>query len=401
MRGVTIGFPLSFDECVVDAPLLLIGQWQNAAMSLLFDDELHVHYRQFSVESREHMLDGLPNEARGGQVNGLCGAALPGLLFLTTGLHTGNVKLTIELLDAPAPVGEEWEDVVEVSFRPETETVTLLQWAGERAWPLALEPIDYRVRYCAAGMDQAQEHDTRMDGEPLLDRYLLQFWPAPAAHDAVLRQTSACADYWNTHARTLPPPPTPAQRARARLREQLAQEEAGRRVLSATEEREWGGRPPGERVRRINGGLALARLDRDLVARIEKLDEPAQRTVGIWAARRACAEAGLNELDWVAAALAALDGGEPLPAPFDDHRAAFAVLRSDSRVPRTAVRSYDGRHDRVSQQHGALPAVWAAAKADALTAGLEAVLHCVVTFGDQYPRLFAEIRQEFPALAVS
>ncbi|HJP80529.1 MAG TPA: hypothetical protein VJ914_40030 [Pseudonocardiaceae bacterium] len=367
-------------------------------MTLLFDDELHVHYRQFYVESRENDLFEDPTLASGGQANGLCGAAVPGFMFFTTGLHTGNVKLTIELLDAPPPVGEEWEEVVEVSFRPESDQVALLQWAGERAWPLALEPIDYRVRYCASGMDQANDQDTRFDEDPQPDRYLLQLWPAPDGPDEVLRQTSASAAYWHEHARKLPPPPTPQERAEALRREEQAREEERRQARREALEREWGGRPPSDGVLRINGGKLVARLDRDLVAGIENLDEMAQRAVGTWVARRVCAEAGLSELDWVAAALAALDQGAPLPAPFDDHRAAFDLLRSDSRVPRTAVRSYDGRHDRVSQQHMALASVWAAAKPAALTAGLEPVFHGIATFGDQYPRLLAEIRDAFPVL---
>jgi hypothetical protein len=123
----------------------------------------------------------------------LCGAAVPGLLFLTTGLHTGHTRVTVEVLDAPAPMGDEWEDVVEASFRPATAKVVLVQWAGEANWALPLAPIEYRVRYSATGMDQARERDTLLAREPLLDRYLLQFWPASPAPDAVIREDSRCA----------------------------------------------------------------------------------------------------------------------------------------------------------------------------------------------------------------
>jgi hypothetical protein len=374
------------------------GRWQTVPVSLLFNGELHVHYGQFSVESRiDDYFDGL-TEARGGQGNGLCGAAVPGLLFLTTGLHTGGVEVTVEVLDAPSPVSDDWEDVVEVSFRPQTDSVHLVQWASEASWPLALERIDYRVRYSASGMDRARARDTRLSGDPLLDRYLLQLWPSSVAADAVVRQTSECAAYWHAHARTLPPPPTREQRAETRRQERLAREEALRQAARAAEARRWGGRPPSERLRRINGGLVMARLDRGLVDGIEELDETAQRCVGLWAARRACGEAGLSDLDWVAPALAALQHGWPLPRPFDEHATAFQLLRTDARVPRTTVPSYDGRHDRVSQQHAALPVLWSAAAADPLTAGLESLFHATVTFGNQYPQLLLELRQTFPAL---
>jgi hypothetical protein len=35
-----------------------------------------------------------------GQSNGLCGAACSGMLFLITGLHTGHVGFTVDVLDA-------------------------------------------------------------------------------------------------------------------------------------------------------------------------------------------------------------------------------------------------------------------------------------------------------------
>ena len=180
-------------------------------MPIVFDQEIHVHYGQFYVQDQTPFETEM-NESFGGQANGLCGAAVPGLLFLITGLHTGQTRVTIEVLDAPAPIGDEWEEVVEASFRPETAGLYLVQWAAEASWTLPLAPIDYRVRYSATGMDRAREQDTLLEGEPLLDRYLLQLWPAPPAPDAVIRETSEQAAYWHAYARTLPPPPTPQER---------------------------------------------------------------------------------------------------------------------------------------------------------------------------------------------
>lgn len=370
-------------------------------MTTLFDGELHVHYGQFYVESRTDEFFNDLTDSRAGQGNGLCGAAVPGLLFLITGLHTGNVALTVEVVDQPPPVGDDWEEVVEVSLQPASDSVQLVEWAGQASWPLALEPVSYRVRYCASGMDQAHAQDTRLDEEPLLDSYLLQLWPAPAAPDAVLRQTSAHAAYWHEHAKSLPPPQTPEQRAEARERQRLAQEEATRRAALAAKTRRWGGRLPSERAERVNGASRLAELDRDLLDGLENLDGPGQRAVAVWAARRACAEAGLSEVEWIRPALAALEQGAPLPPPLDDHKAAFERLRTDSRVRRSAVRSYDGRHERFSQQHAALPALRAAAAADPLAAAVETVFHAIVTFGEGYPALLTEVRQAFPGLSAS
>jgi hypothetical protein len=169
-------------------------------MPTLFDGSVHVHYCQVYVESRvDDFFEGM-DEALAGQVNGLCGAAVPGLLYLTTGLHTGRVGFTVELHDREPPVGDEWEDVVEVSFRPESARSALVEWAAEDAWPLALTQADYRVRYCGSGMDAGRERDTRLDEEPELDRYLLQFWPGAPGLDRVVRQTSQIAGYWHGEA---------------------------------------------------------------------------------------------------------------------------------------------------------------------------------------------------------
>src|SRR5215469_5969241 len=78
-------------------------------MPIVFDQEIHVHYGQFYVQDQTPFETEM-NESFGGQANGLCGAAVPGLLFLVTGLHTGQTRVTIEVLDAPAPIGDEWED---------------------------------------------------------------------------------------------------------------------------------------------------------------------------------------------------------------------------------------------------------------------------------------------------
>jgi len=341
----------------------------TASVAIVFDQEIHVDYRQFYVESGSGWAADPLNESLGGQANGLCGAAVPGqLLFLITGLHTGRTRVTVEVLDAPAPIGDEWEDVVEASFRPVTAKVALVQWAGEASWPLPLAPIDYRVRYSATGMDRARRRDTLLAGEPLLDRYLLQLWPAPLAPDAVIRETSRCAAYWNAHARTLPSPPTPQERAEAKQREQAAREQARQEAARAFEARRW---LPDERVRRTNGALELARLDRELVDGITDLDPATQRAVAVWAARRACAAAGLTDLDWVKPVLAALERGESLP--FADLGEAFRLLDADPHVRRTTVASYDGRHDHISQQHMAVPALWSAAADDPLGAGLESL----------------------------
>jgi hypothetical protein len=56
-------------------------------------------------------------------------------------------------------------------------------------------------------MDDAWD-GTRLDGDPALDRYLLQLWPAAWAPDAVLRQSTEAAAYWNGVAQETQGPPS-------------------------------------------------------------------------------------------------------------------------------------------------------------------------------------------------
>ncbi len=55
---------------------------------------------------------------------------------------------------------DNWEDVVEVSLLADAAPVRLLAWAGEQS--IEVDPGQYRVRYCASGMDIGREADTRL-----------------------------------------------------------------------------------------------------------------------------------------------------------------------------------------------------------------------------------------------
>ncbi|MDQ0788657.1 hypothetical protein [Streptomyces sp. B3I8] len=300
--------------------------------------EVHVHYSQLYVESDPGELSPGFHEVFAGQTGGLCGAAVPGTLFLLTGLHTGHVGFTVEIHDEAPALDPAWEDVVEVSFRPASERTLLVQWAGEGSWPLDLPETDHRVRYCARGMDAGRDLDTRVGEEPQVDSYLLQFWPAPPAPDRVVRQTSAVAEYWHEFARELPPPPTPEERAETERRAREAKERAYEEWRLHREAWEWGGRLPSERLRAVGGNvLGLLRFDPDLVHALGAATAGTQRAVALLAARRACEEAGLTAVPWVSDALTAAAEGTPLPSPFDDHTLLSETLRSDPRVPDRSV----------------------------------------------------------------
>ncbi|WP_202867816.1 hypothetical protein [Kribbella pittospori] len=348
-----------------------------------------VAYGQIYVESSGRQPE-LP-ESFGGQQNGLCGAAVQGALFLMTGLHTGRVGFVVEVYDEAPAIDEFWEEIVEASFRP-VGAVALNGWGGEGHWPLDLDEVDYRVRYCGWGMDAGHQAAPPMDDEPLVDRYLVQFWPAPPAPDRVVKQTSAQAAYWHRVARETPPPPTAEQRAELkRERERRAAEEA---LAELT--REWGGTLPSERVRDASlRAFGLAQLDRPLIDDIDRVDPDTQRAIARWAVRRVCVDKQLDQQEWIAAILDGIDHGVPvwslLPAP-------AAASPTDNQQVRLAFRPW-GWNDDVDPIENLWTLLFAADDDDPLRAAFETVWLAACAFGDgRQQELIGELRQAFPVL---
>jgi hypothetical protein len=77
------------------------------------EGEVHAHYGQIYVESDPDSFGPGLAEAFAGRSAGLCGAATPGALWLSTGLHTGDVGFTVEVHEQAPPLDPVWEDVVE------------------------------------------------------------------------------------------------------------------------------------------------------------------------------------------------------------------------------------------------------------------------------------------------
>jgi hypothetical protein len=365
-------------------------------MQTLFSGEVHVAYGQVYVCSDDDGHD--LGDSFAGQRAGLCGGAVPGHLFLLTGTHTGSVPVTVELYETEPPLdADAWEDIVEVSFRPVSDKTCLVEW-DYRRYPLPLSETSYRVRYHCRGMDET--HDAvRGAGEPVLDEYLLRFWPSPPASDRVVKETSRAAAYWHEFAREQPPGPTPEEQAEAERRAREEQEQAKlQKEMDA-----WGGRLPSDRLRDVRDKLrriqgypgGLVGLDAALVHAIDAAGPEEQRALARWAAHRACATAGISEIDWVARGLEELDRGEPYSPPLDDSRRLRDAVFSDASVPM----SLDGTPGL--PQVAAFTALWDAAAADPLKAALDALLAAVVTHGTDYPHLFAEVRRTLSTSATA
>jgi len=166
---------------------------------LAFDGRLWVHYSQAYVMSGDasHPGDQLDFAFRG-QVNGLLGAALRGVLVLTTGLHTGEVRLRVEVHDGEPPIDESWQEIVEANFAPRPGAVVVRDWNGFSVTQIPVAEGANRIRYCASQMDEARDADTRLSGEEPIDSYRLDFWPSSPRADEVVKQTSDIAAYWHS-----------------------------------------------------------------------------------------------------------------------------------------------------------------------------------------------------------
>lgn len=94
-----------------------------------------------------------------------------------------------ESLDAEPPLGEEWDDIAEVSARAVAKPVELpISLEGSPTKPngsLAADPsVDlWRVRVSACGRYEAAESTGRA-----VERFMIQTWPAEPQAPTVLRE---------------------------------------------------------------------------------------------------------------------------------------------------------------------------------------------------------------------
>ncbi|MGW1062857.1 hypothetical protein [Micromonospora rubida] len=209
---------------------------------------------------------------------------------------------------------------------------------------------------------------------------------------------------------------------RERAAEATALAEKTRRRQAERDAERWGGAPPSDRVRGLpSQAWSLARIDRRLLDRIEALPAARQREAACWAARRAMRVAGLEQIGWIADALADVEADRPMPRSFTEQHgaAAFTRLMSDPEVPHTTVplypdpKAFGTRGVLVSkaldtrggldsqaldtrgvtemlQQAAAFPALIALAEDDPLVAAIDAVYSAAIAHGDDRDRFLTD-----------
>ncbi len=358
-------------------------------MKVLLDQpRVFVTYGSASVFCGDDPFDADPDPdaVYAGQENGICGAAVPGLLQLTVGTHTGWVPFRVELHAGAPEIEESWEEIVEVSFRPTGRKVHLLGLDDETPYRLGLPRQDYRVRYSVRGIDEAEHRGEAPDA------YLLQFWPAAPAPDRILRRTSSRAAYWHQAHRGRPLPPA----------EQDAEDQAladdERRYL-----RKKYGEIPNARLRAADAyteGMVL--IDRALVLALSEVDDGVLRDVARWSALRALTAAGMADLPVVADAVAALRTGAPLPEPFGDELGWYSMIDAvthRTQVPFLPVFDPEPDAEEPVQQLQALSALGCTVIKDPLAAAVSAVEQAAIGLGPGGCLPFlADLRVAFPML---
>ncbi|MBM0258109.1 hypothetical protein [Micromonospora sp. 4G55] len=187
---------------------------------------------------------------------------------------------------------------------------------------------------------------------------------------------------------------------RKQAAEATALAEKTRRLQAKRVAEQWGGAPPSDRVRGLlSQARSLARIDRPMLDRIDALPAARQREAACWAARRAMRVAGLEQIGWIADALAAAEADRPLPRSFTEQSgtAAFNRLLSDPEVPHTTVplrldpKAFGTRGvTEMLQQAAAFPALIALANDDPLVAAIDAVYNAAIAHGDDRDRFLTE-----------
>ncbi len=165
---------------------------------VIYSGKLGIDYGQFYVDVDDDEVDYLdPDGAFENQVNGICGAAQKGKLFLVAGIQGGVIEIEVQLHASEPSIENSYEEIVEANIEVDEQQLMLCEWAHEDTHNLSVPPQEYIVRYCIKGMDKDYEDDSDWESPLPGQMYLLQFWPGIIERDKVIKCTSESAKYWH------------------------------------------------------------------------------------------------------------------------------------------------------------------------------------------------------------
>ena len=111
-------------------------------------------------------------------------------VVVVAGAYSAPVEVRVQTSAVPlAPLGMEWEDVVELSVRS-SGALEIVELMGEPQARVAIQPGWHRLRVAAQGRDDGERRGEAVPRARVLERFLIQAWPAPPAEGVTVRATS-------------------------------------------------------------------------------------------------------------------------------------------------------------------------------------------------------------------
>ena len=170
-------------------------------LKVLFSGPVNVCYGQIYVVSPGCEAVLLENSFKG-QVNGICGAQVPGGLMLLCGLHSGSVSLEVSVHVNEPSVDGSWSEVVEAPFQFLSTPVVLEDWDGYAICELPIDGPGFMARWSARRFGEAEDAG-RLEDEDPYEEYRLQLWRSSTLKERIVKVWSEKARYWHRHAQSL------------------------------------------------------------------------------------------------------------------------------------------------------------------------------------------------------
>ncbi|WP_157768886.1 hypothetical protein [Rhodococcus ruber] len=320
-----------------------------------------------------------------------------GAVSFYTGIAYGPVRVRVELLDRPPtdPPQDDWE-VIEETTLSATEAMVVSALDGTVCTTIAPVPAGaYQVRAHARGRDTHYG----LDVDDIVEDYLICLWPTTTrTTDAQVRTLRKTDTTWSTQPQVDRPEPS---RQYVYIRDEsgavITVPPQSREALAVRAElHTFGGRPLTPALDAIYAARHVAGLDRDLIDRVEALDDNRQRAFARWCVHRAWERAGLVQSPWFRQRLAEMDAGYPAHPDFIASTRARNRIDADPRIRLTLVSGLPASAELV-QQYEAMHAYARSMYAEAtpLESAIEALRHTAQTYGMDYPELFAQARSDF------
>ncbi len=158
-------------------------------------------YFEFEVDAG---WDGDLSSCFKNHTNGLCGTSVNGVAFFITGLHIGNITLSVNTHDRKPLLIESAEEIVEASIHIPDSGVVLKDWNAQIVKNIELPAGCYRIRYSATNFREAENFDKYSEEEIErgdIECYTIDLWPANYLQDEILKVTREAAKYWHNGAK--------------------------------------------------------------------------------------------------------------------------------------------------------------------------------------------------------